>query len=291
MVPLMLKTDRIYMLASDHRWQWEEWCDKAAMPRTRIAEIKRLVFEAFLRARDRSEDVRQHGALLLDEKYGAASVARAKAAGIPVGGPVERAGVFPLEWERTPFHSGADNSSFAKVLIRYRPEWPEADREGQMARLLELQAWCRQAGVALLLEIIIMRNGEDERDFEERGRPGMLASLIRDAYARGLVPEVWKIEGTASAASAKIIDAAIREQAGPRQLILGKGADAASIAAWFDAAAGLESAAGFAIGRSVFMEPAGAYLQGRMGEDAAIEAIATHYLSLIDQWKARDRRP
>jgi len=160
-----------------------------------------------------------------------------------------------------------------------------------MARLLELQAWCRQAGVALLLEIIIMRNGEDERDFEERGRPGMLASLIRDAYARGLVPEVWKIEGTASAASAKIIDAAIREQAGPRQLILGKGADAASIAAWFDAAAGLESAAGFAIGRSVFMEPAGAYLQGRMGEDAAIEAIATHYLSLIDQWKARDRRP
>ena len=119
----------------------------------------------------------------------------------------------------------------------------------------------------------------------------MLASLIRDAYARGLVPEVWKIEGTASAASAKIIDAAIRERAGPRQLILGKGADAASIAAWFDAAAGLESAAGFAIGRSVFMEPASAYLQGRMSEDAAIEAIATHYLSLIDQWKARDRRP
>jgi 5-dehydro-2-deoxygluconokinase len=291
MVPLMLKTDRIYMLASDHRWQWEEWCDKAGVARTRIAEIKRLVFEAFVRARDRSEDVRQHGALLLDEKYGSASVARAKAAGIPVGGPVERAGVFPLEWERTPFHSGVENSSFAKVLIRYRPEWPAADRERQMASLLELQAWCRQAGVALLLEIIIMRSGEDERDFEERGRPEMLASLIRDAYARGLVPEVWKIEGTASAASARIIDAAIREQAGPRQLILGKGADAASIAAWFDAAAGLESAAGFAIGRSVFMEPATGYLQGQMSEDAAIEAIATHYLSLIDQWKARDRRP
>ena len=287
----MLKTDRIYMLASDHRWQWEEWCDKANVPRTRIAEIKRLVFEAFVRAGDRSDDVRQHGALLLDDKYGSASVARAKAAGIPVGGPVERAGVFPLEWERTPFHAGTEDSSFAKVLIRYRPEWPEADREGQMAKLLELQAWCRQAGVALLLEIIIMRNGEDEREFEERGRPEMLASVIRDAYARGLVPEVWKIEGTASAASAKIIDAAIREKAGPRQLILGKGADAASIAAWFDAAVGLESAAGFAIGRSVFMEPATAYLQERMGEDAAIEAIATHYLSLIDQWKARERRP
>lgn len=278
------------MLASDHRWQWEEWCDGAGVPRTRIAEVKRLVFEAFVRAGDRSEDVRRHGALLLDDKYGSASVARARAAGIPVGGPVERAGVFPLAWERSPFHSGAEHSSFVKVLIRYRPEWPEADREGQMARLLELQAWCRDAGVALLVEIIIMRNGEDERDFEERGRPEMLGAVIRDAYARDLVPEVWKIEGTASAAGAKIIDAAILERAGPRQLILGKGADAASIAAWFDAAAGLESAAGFAIGRSVFMEPAVAYLEGRSGEDAAIETIAVGYLSLIDQWKARARQ-
>jgi 5-dehydro-2-deoxygluconokinase len=287
----MLNTSRIYMLASDHRWQWEEWCDGAGIPRARIAEIKRLVFEAFVRARDRSEDVQQYGALLLDEKYGTAAIAKAKTAGIPVGGPVERAGVFPLEWERQPFHSGMENSSFAKVLIRYRPEWPEADREGQMAKLLELQHWCRGAGIALLLEIIIMRNGEDEREFEERGRPEMLAAVIRDAYARGLVPDVWKIEGTASAASAKIIDAAILERPGPRQLILGKGADAASIAAWFDAAAGLESAAGFAIGRSVFMKPATAYLQGTTGEDLAIEAIATHYLSLIDQWKAREPRP
>jgi 5-dehydro-2-deoxygluconokinase len=291
MVPLMLNTSRVYMLASDHRWQWEEWCDAAEVPRPRISDIKRLVFEAFVRARERSDDVRQHGALLLDDKYGSASVARAKAAGVPVGGPVERAGVFPLEWERTPFHTGCESSSFAKVLVRYRPEWPAAQRDAQMSKLLELQAWCRDAGVALLVEIIIMRNGEDERDFEERGRPHLLETVIRDAYARGLVPAVWKIEGTSSAQGARTIDAAILEQPGPRQLILGKGADQASIASWFDAAAGLKSPAGFAIGRSVFMEPATAFLQGRTSEADAIDTIASRYLTLIDQWKARQPPP
>jgi 5-dehydro-2-deoxygluconokinase len=284
----MLNTSRVYMLASDHRWQWEEWCDKAGVPRPRISEIKRLVFEAFVRARERSDDVRRHGALLLDDKYGAESIARARTAGIPVGGPVEQAGVFPLEWERSPFHLRSDGSSFVKVLVRYRPEWPEADKEGQMGKLLELQTWCREAGIPLLVEIIIMRNGEDEREFEEHGRPAMLASLIRNAYERALVPAVWKIEGTASADGARVIDAAIRERPGPRQLILGKGADPAAIAAWFDAAAGLTSPAGFAIGRSVFMEPATAYLAGRATSGAAVETIASRYLALITEWKTRD---
>ena len=288
MLALTMNMSRVYMLASDHRWQWEEWCDAASVPRSRISEIKRLVLEAYVRARHRADDVRRHGALLLDHEYGSESIARAKAAGVPVGSPVEKAGVFPLEWERTPFHAGAEGSSFVKVLIRYRPEWPQSDCDRQMAKLLELQAWCRGNAVPLLVEIIIVRNGEDERDFEERGRPALLASVIHDAYARGLVPAIWKIEGTSSTAGARVIDAAICEMSGPRQLILGKGADAAAIAGWFDAAAGLPSPAGFAIGRSVFMEPATAYLKGLATDDEAVETIATRYLGLIEAWKARE---
>jgi myo-inositol catabolism protein IolC len=33
---------RVYLLAADHRWPWEEWCDGRAIPRTRFAEVKRL---------------------------------------------------------------------------------------------------------------------------------------------------------------------------------------------------------------------------------------------------------
>ena len=284
---MRLDCSRVYMLASDHRWQWEEWCDGAKVPRTRIAEIKSLVLDAFVRARDRSEDVRRFGSVLLDDKYGADVVARARLAGVPVGTPVEQAGVFPLQWERDPFPTRSEGNSFCKVLIRYRPEWPEADRQAQARKLLDLQRWCRDAATPLLVEIIIMRQGEDEKEFEENGRPALLASLIRELYRDGLVPDVWKIEGTRSRVGAATIDRAIRERPEPRQVILGKGADPASIASWFDAAASLPSTAGFAIGRSVFMEPATGYLLGSVGHDEAVETIASRYLRLIDQWKER----
>ena len=276
------------MLASDHRWQWEEWCDGAGIPRPRISEAKRLVFDAFARARAQSDDVKAYGALLLDSMYGAEAVSLAQAAGVPVGTPVERAGRFPLEWQDDPFHAGLVGNSFAKVLVRYRPEWEEAAKEGQMRKLLELQAWCRGAAMPLLVEIIIMRNGEDEREFEERGRPALLASVIRDAYRRDLVPALWKIEGTRSASGAATIDAAIRERPGPRQLILGKGADAETIERWFDAAAPLPSTAGFAIGRSVFWEPCTEYLKGRLTPRAAVEIMAGTYLELVENWKRRE---
>jgi 5-dehydro-2-deoxygluconokinase len=273
------------MLASDHRWQWEKWCDSAGVPRARIAEVKNLVFEAFAAARERSADVVRHGVLLLDTTYGADAVRRARAAGFPVGTPVEKAGVFPLEWQSDPFHRGQEGNSFVKVLVRYRPEWPEAVTDEQMRKLLELQAWCRAQRIVYLVEIVIMRVEEDEQEFEERGRPRLLASLIREAYDRGLVPDIWKIEGTRSAEGAASIDEAIRERSEPRQVILGKGADAATIARWFSTAAPLPSTAGFAIGRSVFWEPGTACLTGRMPAADAVGMMASTYLSLIDEWR------
>jgi 5-dehydro-2-deoxygluconokinase len=283
-----MNTSRVFMLASDHRWQWQEWCDRNDVPHQRISEVKRLVLEAFLQARERSEQVRNHGALLLDNRYSAESMARAMALGIPVGAPVEKAGVFPLEWEREPFHALSRGNSFVKVLVRYRPEWPQADREEQWEKLLELQAWCRAENIPLLVEIIIMKAGEDEQEFERRGRPSMLAGLIREAYARGLVPAIWKIEGTASRDGAVAIDAAIRERHEPRQLILGKGAGPEAIASWFDAAAGLESTAGFAIGRSVFMEPGSAFLKGELSAADATSEIGRRYLGFVEGWVARE---
>jgi len=284
---MAMNLKRIYMLASDHRWQWEEWCDSSGVARPRIAEVKQLIFNAFLAARERSADVRSYGALLLDSMYGGAAVRAAQSAGIPVGTPVERAGIFPLEWQDDPFHLGLAGNSFAKVLVRYRPEWEEAAKDGQMLKLLELQAWCRREGMPLLVEIIIMRNGEDEHEFEERGRPTLLAALIRESYRRGLVPDLWKIEGTSSTAGAAIIDVAIRERPEPRQLILGKGADTTLIEQWFDAASALPSTAGFAIGRSVFWKPCTTFLKGQMSPESAIDSMVASYLDLIGQWNRR----
>src|SRR5258707_13816977 len=75
--PLMLNAECVYMLAADHRWQWEEWCDARSIPRARISEVKQLAADGFRLARDRSSAVREFGALLLDAQYSSGGIAGA----------------------------------------------------------------------------------------------------------------------------------------------------------------------------------------------------------------------
>jgi myo-inositol catabolism protein IolC len=280
----MLHPTCVYMLATDHRWQWEEWCDARSISRERIPEVKRVAFDAFMLAREQSDEVRTYGALLIDEQYAAPIVADALRAGVVVGTPAERAGAFPLAWSTTPFER-ALTGEFAKVLVRYRPDDGEAIREAQFEKLHALHAWCRRAGKPLVLEVLVARRQEPEDEFEASGRPRMLAEFIAEAYRRSLVPEFWKIEGTVSRDGARIIDAAIAARPEGRQIILGKGADAATIDRWFAAAAGMKTAAGFAIGRSVVWEPATAFLAGTATAQAAVGAIAGNYLQLVNTWR------
>jgi 5-dehydro-2-deoxygluconokinase len=280
----MLNSERVYMLAADHRWQWEEWCDARSIPRARIGEVKRLAYDGFLLARDRSAEVRESGALLVDEQYASAVVADALNAGVAVGTPAEKAGAFPLAWSADPF-SRALTGAFVKVLVRYRSDDEEAIRQGQWEKLDALQAWCRGACTPLVLEILVARRGETEDEFEAIGRPAMLAGFIAEAYRRGVTPEFWKIEGTLSAAGARTIDAAIAAHPSCRQIILGKAAELSTIGRWFAAAAASPTAAGFAIGRSVFWEPSTAFLSGSSSAASAAADIAANYLQLVDAWQ------
>src|SRR6185436_14563328 len=202
-----MNSERVYMLAADHRWQWEEWCDASQIPRERIGEATRVACDGFLAARERSAAVRAVGALLLDEQYADSAIADALKAGVDVGTPAEKAGAFPLAWSTEPF-ADALTGAFVKVLVRYRPDDDDAIREGQWAKLDALQHWCRGAGKPLVVEILVARRGEPEDEFEAVGRPGMLAGFIAEAYRRALTPEFWKIEGTLSREGARIIDLA-----------------------------------------------------------------------------------
>ena len=280
----MLSQARVYMLAADHRWQWEEWCDARQVPRARIGDAKRVAFDGFLLARERSPEVHEFGALLVDAQYAAPVVADALKAGLDVGTPAEKAGAFPLAWSTEPF-ADALTGAFVKVLVRYRPDDDDAIREGQWAKLDALQRWCRGAGKPLVVEILVARRGEPEDEFEAVGRPGMLAGFIAEAYRRALTPEFWKIEGTLSREGARIIDRAVAANAACRQIILGKAAEIATIGRWFAAAADSPTAAGFAIGRSVFWEPSAAFLSGTRTADRAAADVAANYLQLVDVWQ------
>jgi myo-inositol catabolism protein IolC len=278
-----LSRNGVYMLAGDHRWQWDEWCDANGVARAKIPGVKSVIADAFLAARRQSADVSRHGALLLDAQYAGDVIARAMAEGVTVGSPAEKAGAFPLEWPDSAFEARVPGA-FAKVLIKDRPDYEPAVRAGQIEKLLELQQWCRANGRQLLVEVLVPRVNEPEGEFEEHGRPAALAAAIRDAYARGLTPDFWKIEGTTSSAGARIVDDAIAERDGCRLIILGKNADPVQIGRWFATAAACRTASGFAIGRSVFWKPGTAYLLGTMTASAAEEAMTATYLSLVAAW-------
>jgi 5-dehydro-2-deoxygluconokinase len=280
----MLNSECVYMLAADHRWQWEEWCDARSIPRTRIPEVKRLAADGFRLARDRSPRVREFGALLLDAQYSSEVIADARRDGLMVGTPAEKAGAFPLAWSTEPFER-ALLGTFVKVLVRFRPDDADEIREGQWQKLDTLQAWCRRAGTQLVVEVLVPRRQEPEDTFDAVGRPAMLADFICEAYRRGLAPQFWKIEGTAAADGARTIDRAIAEQPQCRQIILGKAADIATIESWFVAACESPTAVGFAIGRSVFWEPSTAFLVGSSTATEAAAHICANYLQLVDAWR------
>jgi len=255
----------VYMFAIDHRWQWEEWCDANNVDRARIPDIKSLAGEAFLSARESSEAIRRSGALLVDLTYGRQAFDATRAAGAVTGTPAERAGAFPLEWT-APFDV-ALLGSFVKVLVRHRPDIAASVVLNQRQLLIDLQRWCAEQGKPLVLEVLVSPATNDSGtaespDFDAKIRPRMLAAYIREAYGMGIVPGYWKIEGMPDRAAFGIVDEAIRAVGGPRQLILGKGAGMDQVRRWFGAAAGAATAAGFAIGRTVYFDAAANWASG-----------------------------
>ena len=274
----------IYLLAIDHRWQWEAWCDANGVSRERIFDIKRLALDAFLDARTRSVDVQASGALLVDLTYGAEAFAAARSAGITVGTPAEKAGAFPLEWAGA--FDRALPGDFVKVLVRHGSDTAAGVVAQQRQQLLEVQAWCAAAGKPLVLEVLVAPGqGDDTASFDAVVRPQLISSYIRDAYAAALVPHFWKVEGMPDRRAFATVDAAVREVAGAGQLILGKGAGMGLVRQWFASASGMPTAAGFAIGRTVYQAPAAEWIIGRCTRAEAVNRIADNYLSLIGAWR------
>ena len=275
----------VYMLAIDHRWQWEEWCDANGVDRSRIAAAKELAADSFLASRQRSGAVRASGALLVDLTYGRTAFEAVRDAGAVVGTPAEKAGAFPLEW--TDVFERSLPGAFVKVLVRHRSDMETAIVTRQREQLLELQRWCAAAGKTFVLEVLVSPAAGEEPRFDSDGRPQRLAEYIRNSYDIGLVPDFWKIEGMPDRKSLQVVDAAIRQVEGPLQLILGKGAGMDAVRIWFNAAAGAPSAAGFAIGRTVYFEPASQWLLGSLPREDAIARIAGNYEAVIAAWETQ----
>ena len=282
------------VLAFDHRSQFEELAQGAGLDSAdapgRIGAFKRLLVEG-ARA-----GAAQAGAaartttgvgILLDDRYGDDVLPVLTGGDWWIGRPVEVPGSRPLAFEVADLSLAMrtwPTEHVAKCLVIYHPDDAAELRAAQLERLLALQAACIGTDRELLIEVIPPREAPSADD--------TLARALAQIYAAGIRPDWWKLPPPGGTAAWQgIADCIARHDPHCRGvLLLGLEASEAELAKSFVAAAPHAVCKGFAVGRSIFAEPAAAWFAGRMTDAAVIASVADRYARLIALWH-RARHP
>jgi len=272
----------VMALAFDHRSQFEELARRNGAGPERIPALKGLIGEAVLQT---AQDLGLEGAgVLCDDRFGQEVLDRLTGQGIWIARPVELPGSRPLAFEH-----GANIGTtlravpaehVVKCLVFYHPDDPEDLRAAQDAELVRLYRACEATRLELLLEVIPPKDGPAVG-------PDTVARALARIYAGGVFPDWWKLPPP-DAAGWDAIERVIREHDPHCRgvLLLGLEAPPEELAQGFAAAASRPLCRGFAVGRSIFAEPAAAWLRGESDDAQTVAAIARGYRELIERWRA-----
>ena len=132
-----------------------------------------------------------------------------------------------------------------------------------------------------LLEVIPPRDGGDAAQVD-----AAVLRAVQRLYTIGMKPEWWKLapmQATGWSALAALV--AARDPYCRGAVILGLNQPLADLAAGF-AAATHPIVKGFMVGRSLWAEPARAWLGNHIDDDAFVAAVATNFETLVDAWRA-----
>ncbi|HEY1862115.1 MAG TPA: 5-dehydro-2-deoxygluconokinase [Roseiarcus sp.] len=274
----------IMAFAIDHRAQFEKIADAAGSPRERISDFKLLAVEAAAKV----AAGRPGYGMLLDGKYGREALFRAVDHGFWIGRPVEEPGSRPLEFEG----GGSLGAKLVewpvahtiKCLCFYHPDDTSGMTVRQERELLRLNDAARKLERELLIEIIASKHGPvDDRT---------VGRVIERLYEIGVQPDWWKLEGQPSKTAWDNITRAI-ETGDPLcrgVLLLGLEAPEKDLAQAFALAHNCSVVKGFAIGRTIFAEPAVEWFAGRTDDREAIERMAAAFARLGNLWQSASAR-
>jgi myo-inositol catabolism protein IolC len=246
-------------------------------------ELKTVIADGLLAAIRRSRVDRRDAGGLLDATYGGIAIDRLRTSGVRFAVPVEASGKRELEFEHPDWRQRLEaiKPTWAKVLVRYNPSGDAAMNERQRGLLLELQTASREIKVGFLFELLVPPEPEQRADdYDTATRPGLVVAAIDELRAAGIQPDLWKIEGFEEREDCRMV----AQHAGAPCVVLGRGADTDAVERWLRAGAGIFD--GFAIGRSIWWDPARAFVDGSADRDATVTAIAERYGHLVDVYHA-----
>lgn len=275
----------LYLHAFDHRIQLEEMCAESGADSARIPELKELLFTATLQV---IEQRHLHGraGILCDGRFGQSVLNSATGQNLWIGRPVEWPKAKPLVFEQGDSIGTLIQSwpieQVVKCLLFYSVADNEQLKALQEQRVLELYRACAVSGHELLLEII--------PPAEEMSVGESLRHSIERFYDLSVHPDWWKLP-CMDAESAAELDQLITTRSPFCRgiVVLGLDAPIAELGEGFKAFAGLPRVKGFAVGRSIFAEPARAWLNGEYDNPQLIERVAANYAQVIEQWQQRDK--
>jgi 5-dehydro-2-deoxygluconokinase len=274
----------LYVLAYDHRSQFEDMAREAGADAARIPALKKLINGVVADLESSDASVRGKLGVLIDGRLGEAALHDATGRGWWLGRPVERPGSRPLRFDGT--HSLASQlahwprEQVVKCLVFYHPDDPEALRAEQEEWLQQVWEATRASGHELLLEVIPPR--------EMAGDPGeATVRAIRRFYGLGFRPEWWKV-GVMAAQHWQALDALVAERDPYCRgaVILGLSQPLDQLVAGFAEARRSRIVRGFMIGRSVWAEASREWLAGRIGDAEFQARVAANFRQLIDGWRA-----
>ena len=275
------------VLAFDHRSQFEELA--AGVAADWVARFKALLAAGARRGAAAASTVRGDPSfgVIVDDRYGEAVFPPLTGTAWWIARPVERPGSRPLQFEAGPDLALAlrewPTEHVAKCLVIYHPDDPVDLRRVQLERLQALQAACLGTDREFLIEVVPPRDAVAPADG--------LARALEQIYAVGVRPDWWKLPPPPDATAwQRIADCVQRRDPHCRGvLLLGLEANEDSLAHSFRIAARHSICKGFAVGRSIFAEPAADWFAGRIDDAAVIDRVATRYARLIALW--REARP
>ena len=275
------RRDEVLGFAFDHRNQFFEMAQRAGAHETRIATLKQL----FVRAVEETEVAGGYAgkmAVLIDDRYGQDALNAATGRGWWIGRPVELPGSNPLQFEHGRSIGTALTSwpgeHIVKCLVQYHPDDEPLHRLEQESQLRALYDATQASGHELLLEVIPPKDRPQAQDTVHRA--------LRRLYNLGIYPDWWKLEPM-SADAWRDIDALIEERDPYCHgvVLLGLSAPVAQLAEGFEAARASTTCRGFTVGRTIFQDPARAWLAGEIDDRMLIDRVRGNFETLIDLWR------
>jgi 5-dehydro-2-deoxygluconokinase len=272
--------DELTVLAIDHRSQFDELAEELGCAADRVTSFKRLAFQAL----DGVAKGDSRFGMLVDGRFGFDILAELSDRPYWIGRPIEVPRSRPLAFEGDADVgielSGWPVRHVVKCLASYHPDDPADLRDRQERQLKRLFSSCRRTGHELLIEIIPPADSAvDEQT---------IARALHRIYDAGVRPDWWKLEPSSDGAAWAHIVRAIEERDPVCRgiVMLGLSAPIPDLVRSFKAAAPHAIIKGFAVGRSIFNDVARDWLSNRIGDNEAVEAMASRLSALVEGWRS-----